>query len=117
MAMQDSQYSDSSVAGNSAPVQRVDHHDHGSKALATLAVVLGSVALGGLAVSVPLVLLLMGTMVREGGAETRATVQEQVAESRAIAQAAKEHARVALDKIEQTQVQLGAKGLVQPSTH
>jgi len=35
----------------------------------------------------------------------------------AIANTGREHARIALDKVEQTQVQLGAKGLIKPETH
>lgn len=96
---------------------RAEVHDHGSKTLATLAVVLGAAALGAILVFAILVPYLIGAMVREGNANVRASVQEQVAVAQATAQAAKEHARVALDKVEQTQVQLGAKGLVQPSTH
>lgn len=46
-----------------------------------------------------------------------AKVAAGVAPAMATANTAREHARVALDKVEQTQVQLGAKGLVQPSTH
>ncbi len=46
-----------------------------------------------------------------------AKIAAGVAPAMATAQAAKEHARVALDKVEQTQVQLGAKGIIQPSTH
>lgn len=46
-----------------------------------------------------------------------AKVAAGMAEAKATANAAREHARIALDKVEQTQVQLGAKGLVQPSTH
>lgn len=40
-----------------------------------------------------------------------------VARAEAIAHTADTNARVALDKVEQTQVQLGAAGLVKPSTH
>lgn len=51
----------------------------------------------------------------ESRSETRIAVAS--AKNESISNTAREHARVALDKVEQTQVQLGAKGLVQPSTH
>ena len=95
---------DSRVYDNKAPIQQV--HDHGSKAHALAALIIGSVSFGGLLLAIPLLILLMDAKVTAGAAKAEAT-----------AQTAKEHARVALDKIEQTQVQLGAKGLVQPSTH
>lgn len=46
-----------------------------------------------------------------------AKVSSGSAQNMAVANTAREHARIALDKVEQTQVQLGAKGLVVPSTH
>lgn len=80
--------------------------DHGSKSTATIALILSSLSLGILLAVIPLGVMLMDAKVTAGTAKAEAT-----------AQTAKEHARVALDKVEQTQVQLGAKGLVQPSTH
>jgi hypothetical protein len=49
---------DSSVHGNSAPVQRVDHHDHGSKATAQLAIIIASISLGMLVATLFLVHIL-----------------------------------------------------------
>jgi hypothetical protein len=50
-------------------------------------------------------------------AELRAEMADRNAEAKAIATSGKQDARIALDKVEQTQVQLGAKGIVFPSTH
>lgn len=44
-------------------------------------------------------------------------VNAAIAEVNATANTARQDARIALDKVEQTQVQLGAKGIVFPSTH
>lgn len=77
-------------------------HDKSGLYVAVLSAVLAGIAIGIL-ITVP---SLIDSKVAAG-----------VAKAEATAQAAKEHARVALDKVEQTQVQLGAKGLVDPSTH
>jgi hypothetical protein len=107
--------------GQGGSGSRAEVHDYGSKTVALVATILASVALGAILIAVPLVLIVMDAKVQAGSADVRASVQQQIsagaADSRAVAQAAKEHARVALDKVEQTQVQLGAKGLIQPSTH
>lgn len=55
--------------------------------------------------------------IQAGMADVRAGMQQQVADASAVAHAADTNSRVALDKVEQTQVQLGAAGLVKPSTH
>lgn len=85
-----------------SPSAHVEVHDKAGLYVAVIAAVLTGVAIGAL-MMVP---ALIDSKVAAG-----------VAKAEATAQAAKEHARVALDKVEQTQVQLGAKGLVQPSTH
>jgi hypothetical protein len=115
----------SSASTNDVTGAAMQHHDHNvdervkgsesahininrillqlsEKALPIIALVLASVAIG--------VLILMPAYID-------ARVQAGVAKAEATAQTAKEHARVALDKVEQTQVQLGAKGVIQPSTH
>lgn len=46
-----------------------------------------------------------------------AKVQAGVARAEMVANAGREHARIALDKVEQTQVQLGAKGLIDIEQH
>ena len=50
-------------------------------------------------------------------ADARIAMAQQVADAKASANTAREHARIALDKVEQTQTQLGAKGLIKPETH
>ena len=92
-------------------------NDHGSKVLAIVALVSACFALGAVSMYVVLAAQLIDAKIAKGNAEVTASVQQQIAHAQETAQAAKEHARVALDKVEQTQVQLGAKGLVQPSTH
>lgn len=52
-----------------------------------------------------------------GNAKVSESVQQQIADAKAVAHAADTNSRVALDKVEQTQVQLGAAGLIKPSTH
>jgi len=108
---------DQSIRDNAAPVQRVDHHDHGNKALAIVALVAACFALGMVSMYVITAAQLIDAKIAKGNAEVTASLQQQIAHAQETAQAAKEHARVALDKVEQTQVQLGAKGLIQPSTH
>jgi hypothetical protein len=39
---------DSSVHGNAAPVAKVDHHEHGSKALGLIALIASCLALGAI---------------------------------------------------------------------
>lgn len=78
---------------------------------------LSGLAIGGVLLLAVLMPLLIDSKVAAGVAQAREGMAQQAADAKATAQTAKEHARVALDKVEQTQVQLGAKGLVQPSTH
>lgn len=44
-------------------------------------------------------------------------VQAGVAKAEMVANTGREHARIALDKVEQTQVQLGAQGLIKIEQH
>lgn len=57
------------------------------------------------------------SMVQKGIAEFQASIAQQIADISATANTGRQDARIALDKVEQTQTQLGAKGLIQPSTH
>lgn len=74
-------------------------------------------ALLGLILMALLIPQLIDSKVAAGVADAKTAMAQQAADAKATAQTAKEHARVALDKIEQTQVQLGANGLIKPSTH
>lgn len=94
---------DSSVHGNHAPVQRVDHHDHGGKVLAIVALVAACVALGMVAMYVILAAQLIDAKIQAGAARAEATAQE-----------ARSNARVALDKVEDFRTKLAAKGIDVP---
>lgn len=76
---------------------------------------------GGAIIGLILMALLMPQIIRsevgKGVAEAKADMAQQIADVKASVNTARQDSRIALDKIEQTQVQLGAKGLVQPSTH
>lgn len=67
------------------------------------------------------VMVFVPMLIESKVAERNAALETRLAEKSASVQAgvlsARQDARIALDKIEQTQVQLGAKGLVFPSTH
>jgi hypothetical protein len=78
--------------------------DHGSKAHALAALIIGSVSFGGLLIAIPLMLLLMDAKIQAGTAQAEAT-----------AQAGKEHARIALDEVQRANAQLEAKGLIRGS--
>lgn len=80
--------------------------DKSSAMLGIVALVFACVALGAVLVAV----LAMPQL-------TDAKIDARHAEIAANANAARQDARIALDKVEQTQVQLGAKGIVFPSTH
>jgi hypothetical protein len=105
-----------------APVQRVEHNDHGSKTVALVATILASVALGAILIAVPLVLIVMDSKIQAGAADVRASVQQQVADATVriqsgVAQAdvnareARTNSRVALDKVEDFRAKLAAKGV------
>lgn len=97
---------DSSVHGNHAPVQRVDHHDHGNKTLAIIALVAACIALGAVAVYVILAAQLIDAKIQSGGADARAE-----------AHVARVDARVAIDEVERIRTQLAAKGINLPKEH
>jgi hypothetical protein len=86
-------------------------HDHGGKTLATVALVIGSVALGAVLVAVPLVLLLMDARAGTVGANMRASVQEQIADARSTAREARTTAKVTEDKLSELRDKLNAKGM------
>jgi hypothetical protein len=91
---------------------------------------------GGSIIGLIIMALLMPRIIEsevaKGVAQSQASSSKEVASARAdlsilmatvkadttaIANTGREHARVALDKIEQTQTQLGAKGLIKVETH
>jgi hypothetical protein len=91
---------DSSVHGNHAPVQRVDHHDHGSKTLAIVALVAACIALGMVTMYVILAAQLIDAKIEAATAEAEVTARE-----------ARTNSRVALDKVEDFRAKLAAKGV------
>lgn len=98
---------------------QIDASNRKNDALPWVAIswLLSGIAIGGMLLMAITNPQMVDAKVAAGVAEAKEAMADKAAEAKAIAQAGKEHARVALDKVEQTQVQLGAKGLVQPSTH
>lgn len=94
---------DSSVHGNHAPVQRVDHHDHGGKTLATVALIVACVAFGAVAMYVILAAQLIDAKIASGAAQAEATARE-----------ARTTAKVTEDKLYELRDQLNAKGMNLP---
>lgn len=97
----------------------IDNSNRKNDALPWVAVswFLGGGAIIGLFLMALLMPEVIDSKVAAGVSEAKSSMAQQAADAKATAQTAKEHARVALDKVEQTQVQLGANGLVQPSMH
>lgn len=85
-----------------SPSAHVVVHDKSGLYVSVAAIVLACVNLG--------VLLTIPTIID-------AKVQAGVAKAEMVANAGREHARIALDKVEQTQVQLGSKGLIDIEQH
>jgi carbohydrate-selective porin OprB len=84
----------------SAPVQRIEHNDHGSKSVALVATILASVALGAILIAAPLVLIVIDAKVTAAAAEAAVNARE-----------ARTNSRVALDKVEDFRAKLAAKGV------
>lgn len=97
----------------------IDNSNRKNDALPWVAIswLLSGIAVGGMLINAITTPQMVDAKVSAGVAEAKSAMAQQAADAKATAQTAKEHARVALDKVEQTQVQLGANGLVQPSTH
>lgn len=85
-----------------SPSAHVVVHDKSGLYVSIAAIILACVNLG--------VLIMMPTIID-------AKVQAGVARAEMTANAGREHARIALDKVEQAQVQLGAKGLIRIEQH
>lgn len=96
-----------------SPSAHASVQDRAGLYIGIVALILAALALGmELTMSV-----VVDAKVKAGMAEVRGAVAQDVADAKASANTARQDARIALDKVEQTQTQLGAKGLVQPSTH
>lgn len=76
---------------------------------------------GGAIVGLILMALLMPQIIRsevaKGVAEAKAEMAQQAADAKAEAKSGTQHARIALDKVELMQVQLGQKGLLKTEAH
>lgn len=97
-----------------APVQRIEHHDHSSKTLATIALILASCTLGGLIVYL---IISQVTAIHVATLERQladAKIQAGAAKAEATASEARTNARVALDKVEDFRAKLAAKGIDVP---
>jgi hypothetical protein len=95
---------DSSVHGNSAPVQRVDHHDHGSKTLAIIALVVAGVV-SGLALGCVIVFVILAPQLID------AKVEAGRAQSEATAREARTTAKMTEDKLVELRDHLNSKGM------
>lgn len=96
-----------------APVAHAVVNDRSGFWVSIIALVLAAFS-AGIAIMQPSI---TEAKIDAGKAELRAEFAQQIADVQALANTSNQHARVALDKVEQTQVQLGAKGFIVPSTH
>lgn len=71
----------------------------------------------GLVMMALLIPHVIDSRVAAGVAEAKESVAQQAADAQATANAGREHARIALDKVELMQVQLGQKGLIKTEAH
>lgn len=90
-----------------APVQRVEHNDHGSKTLGTIALVIASVVAGGFTVYL---LMSQQTSALEQQV-VRAEIRAGAAEAEAVSHRARVDSRVALDEVERMRTGLASKGI------
>lgn len=87
------------------------------RALSTVALIVGTLALGAVWMQSNKDPQILDAKLRASAAEVRASLQQEVADTRAIAQAGKEHARIALDEVQRANAKLEAKGLIPPANH
>lgn len=85
-----------------------------ANALAIVALVISSLCLGLFLMQTVLLPQIIDAKVQAGMAEARASMQQQVAQAQATATAGQQHARVALDKVEDFRAKLAAKGIDVP---
>jgi cobalamin biosynthesis protein CobD/CbiB len=90
-------------------------HDRTGLYLAIIAMVLSALCLGLFLMQTFLMPQIIDAKVQAGIADARAAMQQQVADATAVAQAGKEHARIALDEVQRANAQLEAKGLIRGS--
>jgi hypothetical protein len=102
-AMHRHERGDNSIRGNSAPVANATIHDRTSLYLAIVAMVLSALCLG---------LFLMQTFLMPQIIDAK--VAAGMAQAQATAVTANQHARVALDKVEDFRTKLAAKGIDVP---
>lgn len=101
-----------------APVQRVEHNDHGSKTLATIALVIASVLLGGFVIYL---VMSQQALAREESLRQQNRALEQqaaqaeiragAAEAEAVSHRARVDSRVALDEVERMRTGLASRGI------
>lgn len=103
------------MRGNHAPVQQV--HDHGGKTLATIALILASIGLGGFVCGFGVYVLMAERTESLRVQLADANVRAGVAEAEAVAARAKTDSRVALDEIERMRTNLAAKGILIAKDH
>lgn len=108
---------DGSISSNSGPVAKADAHVHDRTGLylAIIAFGLAALCLGLFLMQTFMMPQIIDAKVQAGIADAKATMQQQVADATAIAQAGKEHARIALDEVQRANAQLEAKGLIRGS--
>lgn len=85
---------------------RAEVNDHGSKTLATIAVIAGSMALGGLLVGLPLGLVLVDSR-----------IEARMAPAASEAHLAETHALLATDRMMRTRAELEARGYLKQENH
>jgi len=98
---------DSHESRTNSPSQIVYVQDKSSLYVAVIAAVVGALALGALMMMPQII----DAKVKEGTAEARASMQQQAEEAKATAEAGRQHARVALDKVEDFRAKLAEKGI------
>lgn len=98
---------DSHESRTNSPSQVVHVQDRSSLYVAVIAAVLAAIALGSL-IQIPQVI---DARVQAGVADARASMQQQAATAQATAEAGRQHARVALDKVEDFRAKLAEKGI------
>jgi predicted metalloprotease len=89
-------------------------HDRTGLYLAIIAMVLSALCLGLFLMQTFLMPQIIDAKVQAGMAEVRAQIQEQVAQTKTDADAARVNARVSVDEIERMRTGLAAKGIIIP---
>lgn len=90
-----------------SPSANVVMHDKSSLYVAVIAAVIGALALGALMMTPRII----DAEVAKGMAQAKAEMAQQAADAKASADAGRQHARVALDKVEDFRAKLAEKGI------